>query len=462
MFNEHIFCGLGTGVGETGALPEAAIDEAVTAIVRFVRLAQESGVDRIDAFATSAVRDATNGDELVAAVFSQTGCNVRILSGDEEASLSTQAVMRGLHTRDGIVADLGGGSLELAHVRNGESLDLISLPLGSMRLHARHSGDMNAISAEIASSLGSISWLSSTAGLSLYPIGGAWRAFARLKIKDSAYPLDIIHGYAVSPGSVLQTANLLAAMSAQSLQRLSNVVKQRRAAMPLTAMMLSQLVARLKPREVVFSAVGVREGYVFENLPPDQRADDPLAAAATAFGNQAGRFGVVADALMDWIEPVVPHNNAERRRLQEAVCLLSDLAWREHPDYRAGYAFDRAIEHPFFGISHRDRAFIALAIYLRYGGKADDARVECVSSLLSKRAVRRAETLGYALRLAYRVSGGSPALLEQSRLVAANGKLSLILPGKGAAPNITRIQRSFERLCETRHLRPGKIATADG
>ena len=119
-------------------------------------------------------------------------------------------------------------------------------------------------------------------------------------------------------------------------------------------------------------------------------------------------------------------------------------------------------EHPFFGISHRDRAFIALAIYLRYGGKADDARVEHVSSLLSKRAVRRAETLGYALRLAYRVSGGSPALLEQSRLVAANGKLSLILPGKGAAPNITRIQSSFERLCETRHLRPGKIATADG
>lgn len=460
LFNERVFCGLGTGLGETGALPEEAMDRAVTAIVRFSRLARNNGVDRLEAFATSAVRDATNGGELLAAIHSMTGCTVGVLDGEQEAMLSAQALQRGLHVKDGIIADLGGGSLELAALRHGKVSQMVSLPLGTMRLQARLSGDMSKMSKEISAALDDVDWLDKYAGKTLFPIGGAWRAFARLKIKDSSYPLDIIHGYTITADDAAETATVLTGLSKQSLMGLESVVRQRRMSMPLTGLLLNELISRTKPTTVTFSAVGVREGYVYGHMPDDQIADDPLVAAAAAFSEREGRFSDTADALLDWLSPVLSAENRQRRRLQFAVCALSDIAWRDHPDYRASFAFDRAIEYPFFGINHTERAFIALAVYLRYGGKSTDARVAHIGSLLSKRAIRRAETLGFGLRLAYRISAGNPELLEQARLEIKNEQLSLVLPGGGAAPAHDRVRRSFERLCQARKIKMGSITDA--
>ena len=455
-----MFCGLGTGLGETGGLPEEAMDRAVAAIGRFSRLARTNGVDRLEAFATSAVRDATNGGELIAAIHSTTGCSVSILDGQNEALLSAQAVQRGLHVEDGIVADLGGGSLELAALQHGKVSQMISLPLGTMRLQARFSGDLARMSKEISAALDDVDWLDKHAGKTLFPIGGAWRAFARLKIKDNDYPLDIIHGYTIPADDAAETATLLTGLSKQSLMDLESVARQRRMSMPLTGLLLKELIERTKPATVTFSAVGVREGYVYGHMPDDQIAEDPLVAGASAFSEREGRFRDTADSLLQWLSPVLSAENQHRRRLQFSVCALSDIAWRDHPDYRASFAFDRTIEYPFFGINHTERAFIALAVYLRYGGKSADARVARIGSLLSKRSIRRAETLGFGLRLAYRISAGNPELLEQAQLEIKNEQLSLVLPGDGAAPTHERVRRSFERLCQARKIKMGSITEA--
>ena len=133
------------------------------------------------------------------------------------------------------------------------------------------------------------------------------------------------------------------------------------------------------------------------------------------------------------------------------------MAWREHPDYRATYAFERSIQYPFLGISHTERAFIALSLYLRYGGKPQDEIVTAHISLLSKRAIRRAEVLGLALRLAYRISGGSPNLLMQSSLSIKDDRLSVMLPPNGAAPKNSRIISTIKSLCAARNLKPGAV-----
>jgi exopolyphosphatase/guanosine-5'-triphosphate,3'-diphosphate pyrophosphatase len=436
------------------------MDRALAAIMRFSQLAVSNGVDRLEAFATSAVRDATNGGELLTAIQSMTGCPIKVLDGQEEALLSAQALQHGLHVEDGIIADLGGGSLELAALHHGEVKQMISLPLGTMRLQAKMSGDMAKMKKEICATLDEIDWLGKYAGKTLFPIGGAWRAFARLKIKESGYPLDIIHGYTVPVDSAVETATLLMDLPKKSLADLENVVRQRRMSMPLTGLLLNKLTDRTKPATVTFSAVGVREGYVYGHMPRDQIADDPLAAATSAFAERESRFNKTDEALLQWLSPVLSVENRRRRRLQLAVCALSDIAWRDHPDYRASFAFDRTIEYPFFGIDHMERAFIALTIYLRYGGKPSDKRVSHIGSLLSKRAIRRAETLGFGLRLAYRISGGNPGLLEQSRLEIKDDQLSLILPGGGAAPMHERVARSFERLCQARKIKMGPITEA--
>mgnify|MGYP003674768660 CR=1 FL=1 len=208
------------------------MDHAVTAIVRFCRLARSNGVSRLEAFATSAVRDASNGGEMISAIHSMTGVEVRILDGQMEAQLSADALRRGLYIENGIIADLGGGSLELAVLRDGKTRDMISLPLGTVRLQSRLKGDMKKMRETIAAELDSVKWLGDHAGNGLFPIGGAWRAFARLKIQDSDYPLDIIHGYTVQTASALETASLLTGFSKQSLMGLDSVVSQRRICIP--------------------------------------------------------------------------------------------------------------------------------------------------------------------------------------------------------------------------------------
>ena len=132
------------------------MDRALIAIVRFSPLAVSNGVDRLEAFATSPVRDATNGGELLAAIHSLTGCPIKVLDGQEEALLSTQALQHRFHVEDGIIADLGGGSLELAALRKGEVKQMISLPLGTMRLQAKMYGDMVKMKKEICATLDEI------------------------------------------------------------------------------------------------------------------------------------------------------------------------------------------------------------------------------------------------------------------------------------------------------------------
>lgn len=460
-YNERVFCALGSDVGTAGRLPRDSIDAALSSIVRFVEVVNRSGTDRLKAFATSAVRDAENGRALVSAVRERTGCEVDVVEGDDEARLSAKGVLHGLHARDGIVADLGGGSLELARLRDGDICEAVSIPIGTMRLMAKSMGDLGSMAREVAFRLDKLHWLESCPKRTLYPIGGAWRAFARLRIAESGYPLKIIHGYTVPAPAAREMAQLLAGLGERSLARMTDIAAKRRPTMPLTGLIMRELIDRMRPGEVTFSATGIREGYTYACLPEDAVARDPLIAGADALAARENHSGDATSALMAWMAPLLPPEKPARERLQRAVCALSNMAWREHPDYRAAYAFERSIQHPFLGIAHGDRAFIGVSLYLRYGGKLEDARIAPYLELLSKRAVRRAAVLGHALRLGYLISGGSPELLRQAGLEVHKGKISMQLPGNGAAPDPGRVEREFERLCAAHRHRVGAVTIED-
>ena len=457
LYNERVFCALGTDVGSTGRLPRNSMDAALTAILRFVEVARQSGTEHLKAFATSAVRDAENGHVLASAILARTGYEVDVVGGSDEARLSAKGVLHGLHARDGIVADLGGGSLELARLRDGEVCEAVSIPIGTMRLMAKASGDLGSMSREVAFRLDELDWLGSCPKRTLYPIGGAWRAFARLRIAESGYPLKIIHGYTVPTDTARETAQLLAGLSERSLARMADVAAKRRPTMPLTGLIMRELIDRMRPGEITFSATGIREGYVYACLSEVAIAHDPLIAGADALAARENHFGDATNSLIAWMAPLLPTDKPARERLQRTVCALSNMAWREHPDYRATYAFERSIQYPFLGIAHGDRAFIGMSLYIRYGGKLEDARIASYLELLSKRAVRRAAVLGHALRLGYLISGGNPELLRQARLEVQKGKISMRLPGNGAAPDPDRVEREFERLCAAQRQRAGTV-----
>src|SRR6201994_679831 len=134
LFNEKALCGLGREVQTTGLLAADAVEKALTALRRFRALCRVQKVGRVYAIATAACRDASNGPEFIAKAEKICGCTIEILTGQEEARYSALGVISGIHKPDGIVGDLGGGSLELIDVHGHQVRGGVTLPLGSLAL----------------------------------------------------------------------------------------------------------------------------------------------------------------------------------------------------------------------------------------------------------------------------------------------------------------------------------------
>ncbi|HVH82148.1 MAG TPA: hypothetical protein VM782_22310, partial [Stellaceae bacterium] len=136
LLNEKVMCGLGRGIARTGRLNREGVELAYANLQRFVALARALGVDHLTGIATAAVRDASDGAQFAAEVERQCGLPVRIIDGGEEARLSANGVLAGIPQADGVVGDLGGGSVELVRIVGGQQPTIekgVSLPLGPLR-----------------------------------------------------------------------------------------------------------------------------------------------------------------------------------------------------------------------------------------------------------------------------------------------------------------------------------------
>ena len=457
LHNESVSCGLGRGVGLDGALPDDAVECALDTVVRYTRFARNLDVGALELVATAAVRDASNGADFVAAILSRTGCEARILDGAEEARLAGLGVAAGFREPNGVVGDLGCGSLELIRIGPKGLGEAVTLPVGALRVDARFGGDLAKIEEEVAAQLKAVPWLGELAGQTFYAVGGSWRALARIHMAQRQHPLHIIHAYAIDRRPAEDFAGLIAGLGRKSLSRIPGVSPRRVDMLPAAAIVFRRVIAAGGPERVVFSAAGLREGLVYDRIVRQGTADDPLLAAAESMAEREGRFGDVGGRLHGWMSPLFLNRHKARDRLRLAACILSDVGWREHPDYRAEQAMLRVLRHPFLAIDHPERAFVALAIYTRYGGKPDADAVQAMLPLVSKRGQRRAEVLGRALRLAYRISGGDPDLLARSELSVADGSLQLKLPKDARLPDRAALERSFKNLARAARLTAGRI-----
>lgn len=457
VFNDRVFCALGKGVGETGMLSAEGRESARATIARFVAIARQVGVGRLELVATAAIRDAGNGAEFAAEIKATTGCGVSVISGEDEARLAARGVAYGTPGGDGLVGDLGNGSLELVELANGEIGDMVSLPIGSLRIMSQFGGDLAAARAEVEKRLSAVGWLKRIETRTFYPVGGAWRTLCRIHMELRKAPIHIIHAYSMSGTAGQQFADLLSHLGTRSLSGIENVASRRRDMVPISAAIFGAVLNAARPGQITFSAAGLREGIVLEGVGPSALAADPLLAEARAIALRDGRSGDIGQAFSDWMDPLYPKSRAERDRLRVVAAMLSDIGWREHPDYRARQVMLRILRHPFLAIDHPSRALIAWAAYLRYDGKIDNPDAETVLSMLSNRAQKRAETIGQALRLAHRLSGSSPRLLAATRLTVTDGVLDLAVPGDAVYPPDERLSGPFKALASAAGLKPGAI-----
>jgi exopolyphosphatase/guanosine-5'-triphosphate,3'-diphosphate pyrophosphatase len=438
VFNEKVLAGLGRDLAATGKLSVDGAAQALTALKRFAAVID--GVRPAHTFvaATAAVREAEDGRAFCDRVAAETGLQIRVLSGEEEARYAAYGVLAGIPGADGVAADLGGSSLELIRVSEGSVGRGVTLPLGPFAMGDQKGQDGDRMRRAIAERLGpAADYRADT----LYAVGGAWRTLAQVHMDLGDYPLHVVHQYVMTAAEARDTARLIARQSRASLEKWPGLSKKRAETLPHAALVLDGLIERLGLKRIVISAWGVREGLLYEGLEPETAAADPLLAGCSALGARQGISPSLPSALKGWIAPLVEALPVafDRERdavLADAACRLADLGARLHPDHRVELAFDQVLRAPVPGQSHAERAFLAVTVNARYGGGAATPEPATVERLLSPEQRRAGRALGLAIRLACDLSGRAPQLLANARarvkgdalvLTAADGYADVLL-----------------------------------
>jgi len=399
FYNEKIMCGLGAGLAETGMLNPTGRKRALAAIRRFAALADGIGIAPLTAVATAAVRDAKDGEDFRAEVERETGVHLHVIAGEEEARLSAQGVLLGWPGSYGLVCDIGGASMELADLAEGQVGRRVTSPLGPLKLR-EFEGSKKALLAHIAAVVADLhAEMHHETNMRLFLVGGSWRAIARIDMERRNYPLTVLHEYRMNARAVSATRDYIAANDLNDLRQRCSLSEDRVSLVPIAVLVLDELVRVFKPKDIAISSYGIREGMLFEQMPAELRTRDPLIEACRFAEAKDARLPGFGDILYEFVLPLFPRADWQRRRIIQAACLLHDVSWRAHPDYRAETCFDNTTRANMGGLKHGERVFMGLALLHRYSNRREGSRYESLFTLIEDKEIKEAEILGRAMRL---------------------------------------------------------------
>lgn len=433
IYNEKVLCGLGRHVATTGRLDDEAVDRALRALARFRVLCDTMRVSDVFVLATAAARDASNGPAFLEAASKACGRPISLLSGAEEARFSAQGIVAGFHHPDGIVGDMGGGSLELVDVQGHRIGQGTTMPLGGLALQDVSGGSLKKAQRIVRAALERApEYLENLHGRTFYAVGGTWRALARLHQAARDYPLHVMHGYVLNPEDGLDFLQLVEQADTKTLKDIESVSEARRPLLAYGAIVLEEIIRLGEPKDVAISAFGVREGVLFDKLEPETQKRDPLLAAASDLNLLRSRSPRHGEELCEWTEGFMKSlgltETDNETRLRRAACLLADIGWRAHPDYRGEQSLNLIAYGAFAGLDHPGRAYLALAIFFRHEGLSPDKVGSRIKSLAGPRHLERARLLAGLMRVAYPVSVSMEGVLPQAPLRARGSQVVLQLP----------------------------------
>jgi exopolyphosphatase/guanosine-5'-triphosphate,3'-diphosphate pyrophosphatase len=464
VFNEKVLAGLGRDLTRTGRLSPEGVTATLLALSRFRALVDASRPRRVFAAATAAVREALDGEPFRNRVERETGFQLRVLSGEEEARYSAFGVIAGAPDATGLVGDLGGASLELTRLDRGQPRQGVTLPLGPFAVDGRARFDPAAVRDAAIHHLAPIE--RTFRADTLHAVGGAWRNLALLNMKINHYPLSIIHQYVMGRREILDAARFISQQSRASLERVEGLSKRRIEGLPHAAIILETLVEQLGVQRVVMSAHGLREGLLWEAMPPDIRQHDPLVAGCAALGSRQPVAESLGRALEGWagpafgrLEPVFGERDPV---LLAAAARLAELGAQLHPDHRAELVFNQVLRAPIAGVDHPERAYLACAAFARHTSASQVPDGELVERLLTPERRQHALALGAAMRLGCELSGRSPELLARTRLDFKTGVVLLqaeeswvpILLGDQTAKRAQTLANLLDRDLKLRAMAP--------
>lgn len=458
IYNERAFVRLGESVSATGKIEGDYYALALDTFRRFRRIADQLGIEKLAAFATAAVRDAENRDAFLADAEAVLKHEIRVLSGEEEAQLSADGVMLGIPKADGIVADLGGGSLELAYISGNETHEWASLPLGVLALKTAAKNKPKTMQKIVRQALDDLPWLHKARGKPIYIVGGTWRALAKLHMTHTKYKVEVLHQYEVEPQDIDAFFSFMAKGGRKAQKLMAMASSNRREALPAASMVLQNLMAAVKPSGLIVSANAVREGVLYQELKSKYRRLDPLLMACEEMAARMCKAEPYSHELAMWTRQLYkraePANftRAAIDRLRQAGCLISDLAWASHPSFRAITVRDTVLTAPFTGITHAERVFLARALSYRH--ELQDEVTNFGKLNLTSRDERLARALGLSLRLAHSLSASLPGVLMKTKLKVGRRKLKLIMDASLSDLAAPIIEKRLKAVADMLDLEP--------
>ncbi|KKB78097.1 hypothetical protein VW35_13420 [Devosia soli] len=450
LYNEKSACALGRGIAQTGRLADANVAKALDAIKRFALVARMMRVGAVHVLATSAVRDAANRQEFVAAVEAIMESPVRVLSGEEEAHFAALGVVAGIPDFIGVVGDLGGGSLEFSTISdtadgNGESFEL-----GVIRLQDDSDGSPKKAASIVRDRLKRSLLPQIEPGGRFAAIGGTWRSLAKLHLELRDYPLHMVQDYVVKAEEMIAVCDeIVAAESLKNYPGAGSVSSSRRELVPFGAAVMAEVLRAGKFDSVVFSALGVREGYLFGLLPEEEQLVDPLFQGAEELSVLRSRSPAHAADLIEftgqYFDAIGTSETPNQSRLRQVACLLADIGWRAHPDYRGRQSVDLVAYGSMTGVDHCDRAVLATTIAVRYDGLKSKA-ANPLAPLSTPDMIRWAKLIGTLLRVAYPMSAAMPGVLPRIKFRLDGQTLVLQLPADYAFLNGEHLRNRLSQM----------------
>ncbi len=463
LFNEKMLAGLGRGLVTTGKLDPEAVTRSMEEFRRFRALSEQAGAEHLYVIATAAAREAENGPDFIHRAEEVLGTEIRVLSGREEAYYSALGVISGFHPADGIAGDLGGGSLELVDVKGETIGEGITLPLGGLRLQDMAKNSFATAGKIAREQIARAELLHDGAGRPFYAVGGTWRNLARLHMLNTNYPLAVMHHYEMNIGNAVPFLQKVARGEVDKIRGIEGVSKARRALLPYGAIVLLEIIQAMQPSEIAVSALGVREGFLYSLLTEEERRTDPLISASEELALLRARSVTHSHELVAWTGETlaafeIPETE-EEQRYRHSACLLADIGWRAHPEYRGTQSLNIIAHASFIGVDHPGRLFLALVNAFRNDGVFNDAVAPELKALATPRYVDRARLLAAMMRVVYLLTASMPGVMPRLKWQARDGVLTLVIPPELAA---LHGERPIGRLAQLAKISGKKLEFAIG
>ncbi len=459
MFSERFACGLGRSLARSREMDPDAVVETLKVLNRWGNLARKMSLTGVHAVATAAVRETVDSKDFITRASKALGQRIKVVTGDEEARLAAMGVLFGIPDAEGVVADLGGGSLELAQVSEGRILKTVTLPLGSLRLYDQSGNDPKKAAKIIKQAFGKVDWLRSiSSGHSLYLVGGLWRNLLWAHMGLAGHPLEVLHCYEISGDEARTMPKLLRKTGEEGVKALGKVAADRIPYLLMGAQLLKRIAARIKAGRVVVSGYGLREGLLMDRMPRKVRDADPLLAGAADMCQRFGCSLKYGMELVEWTGVLFGENgigeSRAQKRLRVAGCLLGEIVHHTHPDHRADVMLQEILYSHLTGISHRERVFLAHIGFHRHNGPDSNDLARRTAAMLDNGSRGRAMAIGMALRLAHAVGANVPGMAIRTRLYRHGDMLELRVPPPLEFIEGPMVGKCLGRLAQSLGLQP--------